>query len=139
MTSRPSSFTVPADRRVVAEDAARVRRPVVAREDEVVREREREDEPEAVAVGWHVRHARLVHVPGGASGHVLRPQEDLAGGRPAEPDDRLDELVLTVASDPGDAEDLAGADLEAHASDDLGAPIVLHPQVLDLQRRPGRV
>ena len=43
------------------------------------------------------------------------PSVDLAAGRLAQADDRLDELVLAVARDAGDAEDLAGADLEVDA------------------------
>ena len=39
------------------------------------------------------------------------------GARPAQPDDRLDQLVLAVAGDAGDAEDLAGPDLEVDALD----------------------
>ena len=40
-------------------------------------------------------------------------------GRLAQADDRLDQLVLAVAGDAGDAEDLAGPDLEVDAADDL--------------------
>ena len=59
--------------------------------------------------------------------------------RLAQPDDRLDQLVLAVAGDPGDAEDLARADLEVDAVDDLVAAVVLDGQALDLERRAGRV
>ena len=48
-------------------------------------------------------------------------------------DDGLHELVLAVARDPGHAEDLAGADLEAHAPDGLLSTVVVHVQVLDAQ------
>ena len=58
-------------------------------------------------------------------GDVLAVERDLAAGRLAQPDDRLDELVLAVAGDAGDAEDLAGADLEVDAVDDLVAAVVL--------------
>ena len=50
------------DRAEVAQDAAGERRPVVARQHDVVGERERQDEPEPVAVGGHVRDAGLVHL-----------------------------------------------------------------------------
>ena len=45
-----------------------------------------------------------------------------AAGRPAQADQCLDELVLAVAGDARDAEDLAGADLEVDAADDLAGP-----------------
>ena len=40
---------------------------------------------------------------------------------------------------PGDAEDLAGADLEVDAADDLVAAVVVDRQALDLEDRAGRV
>ena len=51
-----------------------------------------------------------------------------AAGRLAQPDDRLDQLVLAVAGDAGDAEDLAGPDLEVDAVDDLVAAVVADAQ-----------
>ena len=51
--------------------------------------------------------------------------------RLAQARERLDELVLAVAGDAGDSEDLAGADLEADAIDGLLAAIVRDPQVRD--------
>ena len=44
----------------------------------------------------------------------MRPPVDLA-----QADDRLDQLVLAVARDAGDPEDLAGPDLEVDAADGL--------------------
>ena len=43
----------------------------------------------------------------------------------AQAGERLDELVLAVAGDAGDAEDLAGPDLEVDAADGLAAAVVL--------------
>ena len=69
---------------------------------------------------------------------------DPAPARSSKAGERLDELVLAVAGNPGDPEDLAGPDLEAHAADHLAATIVVDPQVLDRERhvadgsRPGR-
>ena len=53
------------------------------------------------------------------TGDVLAVERDRTADRLAQPDDRLDQLVLAVAGDAGDAEDLAGADLEVDAADDL--------------------
>ena len=55
------------------------------------------------------------------------------------PDERLDELVLAVAGDAGDAEDLAGPDLEVDAADDLAAAVVLDAQAVDAEHGVARV
>ena len=55
------------------------------------------------------------------------------------PVERLDQLVLAVAGDAGDAEDLARADLEVDAVDDLVAAVVLGAEALDRQHDVGRV
>ena len=116
------------DRVVVADEAAGVGRAVVVGEDEVVGERERQDQPEAVAVGRHVADAQpRAAGAGAAAGHVLAVERHRPAGRLAQPDDRLDELVLAVAGDAGDAEDLAGPDLEVDAADDLAAAVVARP------------
>ena len=60
--------------------------------------------------------------------HVAAVEGDLARGRLPQPHDRLDQLVLAVAGHPGDAEDLAGADLEAHTVDHLVPSIVGDPE-----------
>ena len=57
-------------------------------------------------------------------GHVLAVERDRALGGLAQPDDRLDELVLAVAGDAGDPEDLARPDLEVDAADGLAAAVV---------------
>ena len=106
------------DRAEVAQDAAGERRPVVLRQHDVVGEREREDEAEPVAVGrvrrrHRPRSSRAVRAPS-------RPSRPARSGRRVglrRPDDRLDELVLAVAGDARDAEDLAGSDLEVDADD----------------------
>ena len=60
-----------------------------------------------MAVGGHVRDAGLVHLPRPGRRDVSAGELDLSGGRVAEADHRLDQLVLAVARDARDAEDLA--------------------------------
>ena len=58
-----------------------------------------------------------------------------ARGRPTESGERLDQLVLTVAGDAGDPQDLAGSDLEIDAADRLVTAIVLRLQPVHLEHR----
>ena len=104
------------DRVVVAQDPAGVRRAVVARSGRGCR---------------RPRTAGRARTGGGRPGRRRRqPRSSRAGWRPvtslpssatvpagrlAQADDRLDELVLAVAGHAGDAEDLAGPDLEVDA------------------------
>ena len=92
--ARCARSAVVGDRLVVAQDAAREGRPVVVGQDEVVRDREGQDEPEAVAIRRDVRDARLVHLARGPAGHVdarqrrsSRPSRGAARSapRPARP------------------------------------------------------
>ena len=53
--------------------------------------------------------------------------------------DRLDELRLAVPVDAGDADDLAGRDLERDPADSLEAALVVHAQVLDGEERLTRL
>ena len=102
--------------------------------------RERQDEPEPVTIGRDVGDAALVELArtrapvSRSPSSTIRPADGLA-----QPDDRLDELVLAVAGDAGDAEDLARPDLEVDAVDDLLPAVVLDGQALDRERRAGRV
>src|SRR3954447_23108138 len=125
------------DRGVVAQDPTRIGRSFVARQDEVVGDAEREDETEAMAVGRNVRDARPVHLARTLPGDVAAVEVDGAGGRLAQADDRLHELVLAVARNAGDAQDLAGTDLEVDGVDDLGTPVVLDREALDPKARIG--
>ena len=118
-----------ADRVVVAHEAAGEGRGVVVVEDDVVGDREGEDEAEPMPVGGHEADADAVEVARRGCGHVLVAERHAAGRLAPQPHDRLDQLVLAVARHAGDPEDLAGADLEADAVDDLVAAIVGHPEV----------
>ena len=83
---------------------------------------------EALAVAGDVGHAALVQLPRGPMPVTSRRRaRDRPAGRLAQAGERLDELVLAVAGDAGDAEDLAGTDLEADAADDLLAAVVRRP------------
>ena len=66
------------DRVVVAEDPAGVRRVVVVGQDEVVGDREREDEPEPVAVGRDVAGAEVGHLARAEVRDVLAVERDRA-------------------------------------------------------------
>ncbi len=60
---------------------------------------------------------------------------NLSGGGLADTGERFQEFRLAVARDPGNADDLAGADIEGHVLDDLNATAVGHGQVRDIQDR----
>ena len=78
-----------------------------------------------MAVGRDVADAGLVHRrAAGWPVTSVPPSVTVPDGRLAQADDRLDELVLAVAGDAGDAEDLAGPDLEVDAADGLVAAVV---------------
>ena len=57
----------------------------------------------------------------------------LSGGRPAESDEGLDELVLAVSCDSGDAEDLTRPHLEVDATNHLRPTVVRDVQAAHLQ------
>src|SRR5712691_4149780 len=107
------------DRLVVPEQTPDVGRLVVLGQDEVVLDREGQHQPEAMAVAGDERHPVLLEIPRTGSGDVVTAEGDAAARRLAEAGERLDELLLAVARDAGDAEDLARADLEADALDRL--------------------
>ena len=127
------------DRGVLADRAAGERRPVVAGQDEVVLEREAHDHRPAVAVARDVGEAGLVELPGAPAGHVGADHRDAPGARLAQAGEHLDQLVLAVAGDAGDAEGLAGPDLEVDPADDLPPAIVLGPEPAHRQDDVGRV
>jgi hypothetical protein len=108
---------------------------VVIAEGHVLPGGEVHDQAKMVAVLGHMGDAgvarRLAVGPLAGQGicaalqHLPRP---VAACRPA-----LQQFGLAVAGDAGDAEDLAGADLEADALQPLDLVFVAHPQVPDLQ------
>src|SRR5436309_3490917 len=78
--------------------------------------------------------------PGRAPGHVAALDQDPSLAGRAEAADRLDQLVLAVSLDAGDADDLARPHLEADPLDGQLAAVVGDYQVLDLEphvARPG--
>src|SRR6267378_2890715 len=95
----------------------RERRPVLLSEDEVVGDGESEHEAFEVTILGDIGDA----AGPGPFGIVLRyvdvPDADRACGRPAQAEDALRQLALSVPSDAGDTEDLAGADLEVHTAE----------------------
>ena len=124
---------------VVAQDAACVRRFVVLGQDEVVLERETEYQSEPLAVARHERHAGPLEVARPRSGHLAAAKLDGAAHRLAQSGQGLDQLVLAVAGDAGDAEDLARPDVEADPLDGLVSAIVRDMQIGDDESRIGRV
>ena len=107
---------------------------------DVLGDRELEHEAAALAV--------LRDVPDAGVEHLARRR--VRGRRPcpatlivpsasgAEPGERVDQLGLAVAVDAGDADDLAGADVERDAAHLLEAPVVEDVQVVDLEQRVAR-
>ena len=73
--------------------------------------REAEHETEAVPVAWHERETDALESRAMLRSHPA-VDADRSAGRPPESRDGFDELVLTVARDAGDAQDLAAADLQ---------------------------
>src|SRR6267143_4773576 len=104
------------DRSRIEDSVGRVGRAVLLPEDEVVGDREREDEPLEPAVLRDVRDAARACTFGIVSGDVHAADADRAAGHLAEAKDALGELALTVTANPGDPEDLARTDLEVHAA-----------------------
>ncbi len=92
-----------------------------------------------MAVGRDVGHVLAVQVARTIRGHVVAIEHDRSAAGLAQAGDGLDQLVLAVAGHAGDAEDLAGVDLEVHAVDDVAAVPARHAKVLDRQHRPGGV
>ena len=89
--------------------------------------------------GGHVPDAVLVDAPRLQAGDVRALERHGPAGRLAQPDDRLDQLVLAVAGDARDAEDLPGPDLEVDAVDDFVAAVVADRQPAHVEGRSGRV
>jgi len=82
----------------------------------------------------NVGDAALDAVPPGALRDVRPLEADGPRLRDAHAGDGLDEFLLAVAVDAGDAEHLAGPDLEGDVGDRLDAALVGYPEVLDRER-----
>ena len=67
-------------------------------------------------------------------GYVLAVERDRTAAGTAQAGYRLDQLVLAVAGDAGNAKYLARPDVEVHAVDYLAAAVVLDRQSLDRER-----
>ena len=105
-------------------------------EREVLGEREVEDEPAGMAVLGDVPDPGVVGHLAGRRVLELTPGDDHPPrGSVAEPGECVDQLGLAVVVDPGDPDDLAGANLEGDASDLLDPAVVEHVEVLDLEQR----
>ena len=128
------------DRGLLAYRAAGERRPVVAGQDEVVLQR-----------GAHRSSPSGDGRPGRGRAPPRRAAEAPSPSRRcrasrrcppvglAQAGDRLDELVLAVAGDAGDAERLACPNLEVDAADDLAPAVVLGSEAGHRQDDAGRV
>ena len=121
------------DRAAIPERAPRVRSLVVAREHQVVGQREGKNEPESVSIRRDVADVGLVDGARRHPGDVTPAKIDPPGRHLAEAYERFHELVLAVAGDTGDPEDLAGAYLQIDTAHHLVAAVVLHVQVVDLE------
>ena len=75
----------------------------------------------------------MVHAVFGCAVLDLVPVEDDLAAAFLEVVDRLHELMLAVAVDAGDTDDLARMDLQAEVPDRIDPLLVLHIQVLDIQ------
>ena len=65
----------------------------------------------------------------------LAAHRDRPRSRVAQARERVDQLALAVVVDAGDADDLAGANLERDAAHLLDVAVVEHVEVLDLEQR----
>ena len=109
-------------------------RVLIVVEDDVVGDRERQDQRRTDDDRrGRSRRPASCRSRGDADGHVLVAERHAAGRLAPQPHDRLDQLVLAVAGDAGDSEDLAGANLEADAVDDLVPTVIGDPEVLGLE------
>src|SRR3546814_5738692 len=87
-------------------------RAAVEVEDEVLADAELGHEAVVSAVLGHIADAGLGTLASAVAGDVLAVEQDLSGVRLDQAEQRLDQLGLSVALDPGDPDDLAGPDLE---------------------------
>src|SRR5205807_7242993 len=102
-------------------------------EDQVVGDRELEDDALPLAVRRDQPDSAPQPVAGGPSGDVLAFEQHFARPRWSEPHDRLHQLVLAISFDAGDPEDLARPHRETDVVDGELAAIVVYDQVVDPQ------
>ncbi len=112
---------------------------MVGREDQVVLDRETEDQTETVPVSGDESDPGLAHLPNAGVGDVLAVEDHCSSQRFAQPGDCLDQLVLSVAGHTGDSQNLTGAQVEVHAADDFVVAVVANPEILHAQHRIARV
>ena len=71
-----------------------------------------------------------MQVPDPLRRHIVARQDDRTTRSPTQPSDRLDELILAVAGNPRDPEDLTCPHFEAQVMHHLVAPIIVYSTVL---------
>src|SRR3990170_6953472 len=103
-------------------------------EDEVLGQGEVEHETVALAILRDVPEPGVQRSARARVRHVLPGDDDAAPRRMADAGNRVDELRLAVAVDPGDADDLAAAHLERDAPDGLEPAVVEDAQALHLEQ-----
>src|SRR5438128_1613830 len=95
---------------------------------EVVGDRIAEDEAEPVAIRRDEGHTAIAPFVDRRVAQVLAREADSAGDRAPQTDERLDQLVLTVARHARDPHDLAGPDREVDPPYGLLPAVVVHAQ-----------
>ena len=104
-------------------------------ERKVLREREVEHQPAALAVLRYVPEPGVEDLVGAVVRHVAPLDDDSAGGGPPQAGDRVDQLGLAVSVHSRDADDLARANGARHSANGLQAAGVGHMDVLELEER----
>ena len=92
-----------------------------------------------MTIARDVSEPRLVELPRPPARHVGAEHRDGAAGGLPQSGDRLDQLVLAIASDAGDAERLACPNLEIDAAEDFAPAVVLGSEAGHRQDDAGRV
>src|SRR5438093_8451790 len=103
---------------------ARVGRLVEIVKSEVLRQGELEHESPPLAVLRNVAEAEIEDRRRILPGHVASADCDAPGADAPQAADRVDQLRLPVAVDPGHADDLPAADVEGHPADCLETAVV---------------
>ena len=92
-----------------------------------------------MTIARDVSEPRLVELPRPPARHVGAEHRDGAAGGLPQSGDRLDQLVLAIAGDAGDAERLACPNLEIDAAEDFAPAVVLGSEPGHRQHDVGRV
>ena len=127
-----------ARRAVVQQRTPGERRVAKRPQDEVVDERQVRGAPDAGAVLGDVGDARVDRLPGGLGGDVLAVDRHASTAGP-HAGDHLGQLRLPVAGDRGDADDLAGPDVERRAAQRRQPAVVVGRHVLDREHDAARL